>query len=238
MRKKLEEKVVFITHGSSFWGKALSDLFQEHGAKLVLGVPPGTKCAQTDNRIEVPIQYTEENSWDNALKTASNKFGQIDVLINNFNHPTAKQTLNSLDTTFYSTVHNYLNSVFLGAKSTIPHLKAAGGGSIVNLVSMYANIGSPASSALASSDGGIRTLSKSIAVQYAKYNIRSNCILMGLFATDRLKNTDTTVSTSQIPMARLGNAEELIHVVLYLSSKDSWYITGTEIIVDGGFSNA
>ena len=238
MRKKLEDKVVFITHGSSFWGKALSDLFQEHGAKLILGVPSGTKGTHTDNCIEVPIQYTEEASWGNALSTGSNTFGQIDVLINNFNHPTAQQTLHSLDTTFYSRVHNYLNSVFLGVKSTIPHLKAAGGGSIVNLVSIYANIGSPASPALASSDGGIRTLSKSIAVQYAKYNIRSNCILMGLFANGMLKDNDTTISTSNIPMARLGNPEELIHVVLYLSSKDSWYITGTEITVDGGFSNA
>lgn len=238
MRKKLEDKVVFITHGSSFWGKALSGLFQEHGAKLILGVPSGTKGAQTDNCVEVPIRYTEEDSWDNALSTASNTFGQIDVLINNFNHPTSKQALNSLDTTFYSTVHDYLNSVFLGVKSTIPYLKAAGGGSIVNLVSIYANIGSPVSSALASSDGGIKTLSKSIAVQYAKYNIRSNCILMGLFANGMRKESDTIVSTSNIPMARLGNTEELIHVVLYLSSKDSWYITGTEIVVDGGFSNA
>ncbi len=61
---------------------------------------------------------------------------------------------------------------------------------------------------------------------------------MGLFANGMLKDSDTTISTSNIPMARLGNPEELIHVVLYLSSKDSWYITGTEITVDGGFSNA
>lgn len=244
MLKKLENKVVFITNGFGFWGKILSQLFQEHGAKIILGVPILTEhtpqLLKTDNTLEIPIHYTQETSWDNALTISNNTFGQIDVLINSFDPATTRQTINPLDKTFYQTLRNQLSSVFLAVKSVIPYFQATGGGSIVNLISIYANIGSPDSLALASSDGGVRTLSKSVAVQYAKYNIRSNCILMGVFTNSMSdsKGNENISPTTNIPMARPGQPKELSHVVLYLSSKDSWYITGTEIVVDGGLSSA
>ena len=244
MNKKLDNRVVLVTDGSNPSGKAISQLFLQHGAKLILGLPisqsPDSARVHCESVVEVPLDYTQESSWSYLLLKAKNTFGRIDILINNLEQITGQNIIETSDEIWDQTVQQNLDSVFLATKSIIPYFLEINGGSIVNLLSIESMTGSPYSTAFTSSQGGIRTLSKSVAVQYAKHNIRSNCILMGYFedpASEQIESKSLS-SSHNIPMGRLGNFEELSHVVLFLAGTESRYITGTELVVDGGFSNA
>ena len=195
MRKKLEDKVVFITHGSSFWGKALSDLFQEHGAKLILGVPSGTKGTHTDNCIEVPIQYTEEASWGNALSTGSNTFGQIDVLINNAGIGGGASFEETTPETFRSLMEtNFFGAVDL-TQRVLPVLRQKREGCIINVTSVAGVTSFSLNTAYSASKWALEAATETLAMEMQEFGVRVALIEPGVVLTPIFSKAETTDGT-------------------------------------------
>ena len=135
----------------------------------------------------------------------------------------------------------HAKGVFLGTKHAIPEMRKAGGGSIVNVSSIYGVVGSPQSAAYHAAKGASRLFTKAAAVQYAKENIRVNSVHPGYVFTPM---TETIFSDSEVhdwrvsktPLGRLGKAEDIVYGILYLASDESSFVTGSELIIDGGLS--
>ena len=183
---------------------------------------------------------TREKDWEAAIQATLSTFGKLDVMVNNAG--TAKQeTVEETTMEIWDgqmAVH--AKGVFLGTRHAIPEMRKVGGGSIVNISSMYGIIGSPIAAAYHAAKGAIRSFTKAAAVQYAGEGIRVNSIHPGYVLTpmvepgvrDHPGRLEWLVS--QVPMGRLGRAEEVAQGILYLASDESSYVTGAELLIDGG----
>ncbi len=184
---------------------------------------------------------TKEANSAEAVDSTVARFGKLDILINNAGiFPMAKVD----DTTPESwdqVMDINAKGVFLGTKAAIPAMRQAGGGSIINLSSIAGLVGSTYSASYNASKGAVRLLTKSTAIQYAKEGIRANSIHPGLI--DTLMTADLLADDeipqrriASTPMGRVGTAQEVAQGALYLASDESSFVTGSELIIDGGFT--
>ena len=246
---RLEGKVALISGGARGMGAAEARLFAAEGAKVVLGDVLHEEGQQVEAEIAeaggevvfIPLDVTSESDWRNAVDTAVQRFGKLDILVNNagiFNRAFIhEQTEEDWD----RVMDINGKGVFLGTKAAIPAMREAGGGSIVNISSVAGLIGSMASTSYNASKGAVRLLTKSTAVQYAKEGIRCNSVHPGPIETPMLDLVYTSPEAREqrrdaIPMGRLGNMDDVAKGVLFLASDEASYMTGSELVIDGGYT--
>ena len=246
---RLENKVVLISGGAKGMGAVEAKLFAKEGAKIVIGdllEDEGRKVEAEINEtggecLFVPLDVTDEDQWKQAVAATVARFGKLDVLINNAgifrNNPVEETSSDEWDLVMDINA----KGVFLGAKAAIPAMRRAGGGSIINLSSVAGLVGAAYSSAYSASKGAVRLFTKSTASQYAADGIRSNSIHPGVIETDMTAEAiaDARFKKERLdptPLGRLGQPEDVAYGALYLASDESSFVTGAELVIDGGWT--
>jgi len=245
---RLENKVALVSGGARGIGAAITKILAQEGAKVVIGdvlEDAGQKTAAEINDaggecVFVRLDVTSEAAWNSAVGEAVSRFGKLDILVNNAG-VTSRGMIEDISVDDWTRVMDVnVKGGFLGTKASIPLMRANGGGSIVNISSGAAIAPQPnTSGAYSASKGAVRIFTKSTAIQYAGENIRCNSVHPGPVETDMLnlsREDDTELATmkARVPLGRFGSAEDIAYGVLYLASDESSFVTGSELVIDGG----
>ncbi len=246
---RLEGKVALITGGAHGMGAEECRLFAREGAKVVIADVLEEDGRQVEAEITeaggeamfVLLNVSDEANWESAVQQIVARFGKLDVLVNNAGVTGSGEPNYASSETWDRLMEVNAKGAFLGINYAIPEMLKAGGGSIVNISSISGMVGQeythPAYNA---SKGAVRLLTKATAVQHAKSNIRINSVHPGVLppmlnsSERRAQFQDDMVKA--VPMGREGLPIEVAYAVLFLASDEASYITGTELMVDGGFT--
>jgi len=231
------------------FGGAAAHLFVREGAKVVLTdirdeLGERAAAALREGGAEARYRHldvTSEADWRQAIDDVMAAYGRLDILFNNagISVPTMVEKMTEAEWDLELSVH--AKGVFLGTKHAIPAMRKGGGGSIVNTSSIMGIVGSPTSPAYSAAKGAIRIFTKTAALQYAKENIRVNSVHPGYAVTPLTAErfSDPALNAELIgktPMGRLGTAEDIANGVLFLASDESAWMTGSELVIDGGMT--
>ena len=246
---RLENKVALISGGSKGMGAVEAKLFAKEGAKIVIGDLLESEGRQVEAEINetggecifVPLDVANEAQWEQAVAAAVGRFGKLDILINNAGIFRTNAVEETSSNEWDQVMDINAKGVFLGAKAVIPAMREAGGGSIINLSSVAGLVGAAYSTAYSASKGAVRLFTKSTAIQYAADGIRSNSIHPGVIQTDMtadaIANPDFKKQrVDPTPLGRLGQPEDVAMGALYLASDESSFVTGAELVIDGGWT--
>ena len=245
---RLEGKVALISGAARGQGEAEARLFANEGAKVVFGDILDMEGEKVEAEINetggeakyIHLDVTNESDWETAVKDSVNSYGKLDILVNNAGISIGK---NVEETTLeeWDLVQD-VNSkgVFLGTKAAIPAMRESGGGSIVNISSIAGLVGI-ASAPYVASKGAVRLLTKSTAVQYGPENIRCNSVHPGFIETEMIRGilSDSEERAKRLAITPLGifaSAHDIALAVLFLASDESRYMTGSELVIDGGIT--
>ena len=247
---RLDGKTALISGGARGMGATEARLFAQEGARVVIGDilddegnataaeirAAGGLCAFT--RLDV----VSEADWQLAVGVAVSRYGRLDILVNNAGIGGVGSAVEDTDIADWRRVMDInAKGVFLGTKAAIPAMRDGGGGSIINISSQLGIVGTDNSSAqYQASKGAVRILTKSTAIQYAADGIRANSVHPGPVVTPmtegRRADPDTyALMRSRIPLGRFARPEEIAYAVMYLASDESSFVTGSEVVVDGGW---
>ena len=244
---RLDGKVALISGGSKGQGAAEAKLFAQEGAKVVLADildDEGKKIEAEINETGGEAMYlhldvTSEADWAAAVRAAVDSYGKLDILVNNAGILLRKGVEETSAEEWDRIQDVNSKGVVLGVKAAIPAMREAGGGSIVN-ISSIAGLRGSTSTAYGASKGLVRLLTKSTAVQYGPEGIRCNSVHPGIIETDMTEEMLDSVGREQwlarTPLRIIANAHDVALGVLYLASDESRYVTGSELVIDGGIT--
>jgi 3(or 17)beta-hydroxysteroid dehydrogenase len=250
---RVKDKVAIITGGAGGLGGAIAALLAKEGAGVVITDVDEASAAkvaaeilqQGGKAIYARHDVTSETEWNGVMQRTLHEFGRLDVLVNNAGIIIYKKITETSLAEWRQLMSVNLDGVFLGVKSAIETMKRCGGGSIINIASVAGLIGNPDASAYHASKGGVRALSKAAAIECSKagygYNIRVNSIYPGVINTqmaDGLKQDEAKYKTalSWHPIGHFGEPDDVAYGVLYLASDESRFLTGSELVIDGGWT--
>ena len=244
---RLEGKVAFISGGARGMGAAEAILFAREGANVAIGdvlEEEGRKLveqiSETGGRaIFVPLDVTSESQWSDAIAATVTEFGKLNVLVNNAGIGSHSRVEDTDVETWDRVMAINAKGVFLGTKAAIPEMRRAGGGSIINISSQLGLVGTDISSPeYQASKGAVRIFTKSTAIQYAGEGIRANSVHPGPINTPMTEGNagNLELMVSRIPLGRYGEPDEVAYGVLYLASEEASFITGSELVIDGGWT--
>ena len=245
---RLAGKVALISGGARGMGAAEARMFAREGAKVIIGDVLEAEGRQVEAEITeaggealfVNLDVTSEASWDAAVAAAVARFGKLDVLVNNAGIVARGHLLDSSLDEWNRVMNVNSTGVYLGTKTAIPEMLKAGGGSIVNISSMSGMVGQDyVQPAYNASKGAVRIFTKSVAVQYARQGIRINSVHPGPIDTPmagaRLTDADLQRQADErSPMGRTAHPDEVAYGVLFLASDEASFMTGSELVIDGG----
>ncbi len=251
---RLQGKVALITGAATGiegqtmgFGGASARLFAREGARLVLtdinesdGERTAAQIADSGgDAIFKRLDVTCERDWSEAIAATMSRFGALNILVNNAGTGARTTVEETTEEIWESQMNVHAKGVFLGTKHAIPEMRRAGGGSVINVSSIFGLIGSRSSTAYHAAKGAIRIFSKAAAVQYAPDNIRVNSVHPGFALTPLTEEafSDPELMAprmASIPLGRLGNANDIANGILYLASDESSFVTGSELVIDGG----
>jgi NAD(P)-dependent dehydrogenase (short-subunit alcohol dehydrogenase family) len=242
---KLEGKVAIVTGAGSGMGRASALLFADEGAKVVCADVSGHEESAAaeigENAIAVHADVSKTEDVKKMIDTAVTSFGKLDVVFNNAGINAPHHPLDETDDDLFDRLCTVnLRGVFLGIKYSIPALRANGGGSIINTASAMGLVGRKGIAAYGGTKGGVVALTMGAALDFARDNIRVNCICPGMIYTGRAgaqpDNSEPVPGTEMpFPMARWGKPREIATAALFLASEDASFITGVALPVDGGY---
>ena len=246
---RLNGKVALITGAARGQGAAEARLFAQEGAKVVLadvsdqeGSVVAAEIAEAGgDALYVHLDVTNEDDWDRAIQSAVSTFGKIDILVNNAGIWRRGHVLETSSEQWDLVLGVNAKGVFLGTKAAIPEMRKSGGGSIINISSTAGLVGSRTSSAYSASKGAVRIFTKSTAIQYAAEGIRANSIHPGPIDTDMgdqvWPDADSRErAVARTALARMGTPQDIAYGALYLASDESSFVTGSELVIDGGLT--
>ena len=249
---RLEGKVAIVTGGGSGMGQATAILFAKEGAKVIIacrstaGTGSGEKTAgiikqQGGEAIFIKTDVSKAQDVQKMVKAAVDAYGRLDVLYNNAAvQGNVSLTPDVTEELYDKYMDVNLKGVWLGMKYAIPEMLNTGAGSITNVASVSALVGQRGLSHYAASKGGIISLTRVTAIEYAAENIRVNCICPGLVRTPIWDQMEKAFPGSLqkfvdgVPMRRYARPEEIARLALFLASDESSFITGSVIVIDGG----
>ena len=254
MSARLQGKVALITGAGSGMGRAAAELFATEGARvmvtdLVEAAGNATVAAVRATGGDATYVRADVAQWDDCqamVQSALDTYGALHVLHNNAGifPDDDGGVLDTPESTWQRVMDVNLKGVWLGCRAAIPALLASGGGSIINVASFVALVGAAtAQIAYTSSKGGVLSMTRELAVEYARQGIRANALCPGPIETPLLAELLSDPAQRDrrlvhIPMGRLGRAEELAKAALFLASDDASFMTGAALVVDGGITAA
>ena len=257
MGGRLQGKVAIVTGGARGIGAATCLKMAQEGASVVVadviddeGEAVTAALAKEGWKARyVHLDVSSEPQWNDAVRGTLKAFGALHVLVNNAGIARAEDVEQETLDGYRKIIDVNQIGAWLGMKAAVPHLRAAGGGAIVNVSSIYGFIGGRGEAvAYQASKGALRQMTKNAAVRYAAENIRVVSIHPGYIETPMiapfLKGEGNAPSglaefiVSHTPLGRVGRAEEVANVIAFVASDEASYMTGTEVLVDGGYTAA
>jgi NAD(P)-dependent dehydrogenase (short-subunit alcohol dehydrogenase family) len=246
-------KVVIVTGAASNpgLGRSIALLLGSRGAHVVatdidrIGAEDCAAAINAGGGSAVGLRHdvVSEDDWKTVMETTTRTFGRLDVLVNNAGIAILKRTADLTLADWNRQIATNLTSVFIGSKFAMEEMKTNGGGSIINMSSVAGLIGMKRCVAYGASKGGVRAMSKSIAIDGAEYNIRCNSVHPGVIWTNMqaaaaasTSITDARAAPERVPLGRAGQPDDIAHCVLYLASEEASYVTGAEFTIDAGMT--
>lgn len=248
MVSQLDGKVAIVTGGSSGIGRATAIAFAQEGAKVIVAarrIQEGEETVRLAKEaggeaLFVKTDVTKAEEIEALVQTTLDKYGRLDFAFNNAGIGKPTPLTERTEEDWNGEIDVNLKAVWLCLKYQIPPMLKGGAGAIVNMASMGgAVIGVAGFSAYQAAKGGVVGLTRAAAIEYASQGIRVNALSPGLIATDILSNVspdDLQQMSADVPMKRLGGAEEVAAAVVWLCSDGASYITGQNIVIDGGYT--
>ena len=244
---RLANKVALISGGARGMGAAEAKMFSREGARVVIGDILEDEGRRTEAEINesggeclfVHLDVTREADWAAAVSAAVLRFGKLDILVNNAGIFLTSGVEDTNSQLWDQVMDINAKGVFLGTKAAIPEMRKVGSGSIVNISSVDGIIGQPGHAAYTASKGAVRIFTKSTAIQYAKDGIRCNSVHPGVIETlmsaEQLSDPERRrLALNNTPLGRTGQPEDVAYGVLFLASDESSFVTGSELVIDGG----
>ena len=245
---RLSGKVALITGGARGMGAEEARLFAREGAKVVLGDVLEDEGRRTEEQIVeaggealfVRLDVTSEDDWRHAIETTVGRFGRLDVLVNNAGVGSRRRDDEGEGQWWDRVMEVNAKGVYLGTQYAVPEMKKAGG-SIVNISSIYGIVGSHTGAAYHASKGAVRVFSKVAAIQYGGDGIRVNSVHPGFVETAMTERILSEPGVredriSKTPLRKIGQPEDIAYGVLFLASDESSFMTGSELVIDGGYT--
>ncbi len=246
-------KVAFITGGGTGIGRACALLFAREGARVAVA---GRRRGPLDSAIAemaasggegfaAPCDVTQRVAVDQAIRATVDRFGRLDVVVNNAGAILVATAEETSDADWSHILATNLTGPFLVSRAALPELRRSGGGSIINIGSVLGLVGMKQRAAYAAAKGGVTMLTKAMALDQARENIRVNCICPAIVETeliaelfDKMPYPEATrrMRVEQIPLGRMGRPEDVSHLALYLASDESAWLTGAALPLDGGLT--
>lgn len=248
MKLLLDEKVAIVTGASSGIGRATAIAFAQAGAKVVVAarrIQEGEETVRLakdagSDALFLQTDVTKATDIENLVNKTLDTYGRLDFACNNAGSGKTAPLTQRSEEGWDMEIDVNLKSIWLCLKYQIPAMLKTGGGAIVNMASMGgAVVGVPGLSSYNAAKGGVLGLTRSAAMEFAGQGIRINAISPGLIATDILSNVEEEVLQKMIetiPLKRAGEAKEIASAVIWLCSEGASYITGQNIVIDGGFT--
>lgn len=248
---RLENKVAFITAAGGAIAGATARLFAAEGASVACIdiVQENVEKTAADiveaggQAIALVCDVTDDDAVQAAVDKSVAEFGKLNVLFNAAAYSEKRHRLAEMPLEMWKNVIDVnLTGMFIVARHVIPQMQAAGGGSIINVSSIYGVVGAKERPAYCAAKGGVQMLSKSIAVDYAVDNIRANSIMPGPIETPRLLARNPSIEAvvarhgARLHMNRLGKPEEIAQTALFLASDDASFTSGADHFVDAGYT--
>lgn len=242
---RLNDKVALVTGGASGFGAAIVRRFADEGAKVLIGdiqdaAGEALASEYADQSVFSHLDVRQEKDWQNAVELTLSCFGRIDILVNNAG--IASGTSDFFDLAAWDrTLAVNTTGCYLGIREVLPRMIEQGSGSIINISSIAAMVAANVHPAYSASKAALRALSKEAALVSASKGVRVNSVHPGIMTAMSSSNTkgDPTVLarrvSARVPMGRVGTADDVTGAVLFLATDESLYITGTEVVIDGGY---
>lgn len=237
---RLEGRVAIVTGGCRGIGRASAERFAEEGATVVAADLSEAEPFATPGVAFRELDVTDEAQWQTVVEDVLAEHGRIDVLMNNAG---TVGSYEPLDTITLEDWHRVIalnqTGPFLGMRAVVPAMRAAGRGSIINVSSIWGIAGAAGVAAYTASKGAVRLMSKNAALSYVADGIRVNSLHPGIIDTPMIAAQDADITAAVVeatPMGRLGRARELANGALFLASDESSYMTGAELVIDGGYT--
>ncbi|WP_030836531.1 SDR family NAD(P)-dependent oxidoreductase [Streptomyces hygroscopicus] len=247
--QRLNRKVALITGATGGIGAATAELFAREGARLIItdvAQEPldalAEKIAATGaETLATCLDVSSAGQWDEVIASVRERFGRLDVLVNLAGIVDWPGVEDTEEDAWDRVIDVDQKGTWLGMRAAMPLLRAAGNASVINTSSVLGLVGSGAAAAYQAAKGAVRLLSKTAAVEYARQGVRVNSIHPGVIATPMIQDIldeqgDQQPDIVRTPMRRAGHPEEVASAILFLASDESSYVTGSELVIDGGLT--